>query len=173
MSDRPASGKAHITIPTDGGDFPLLELQYALTTFRGLYVRAYDATRGLRIEDFFREEIAWELSEIVLKDVARRSDSYIFSAGMDPIQEWDDIRVVDLHRENPLELLVFALAVPLAAAVILSGGKFKAGPLKVELPPIGVGIERLRKSLRPISMNELHEERTTSKFLRSPGSFDL
>ena len=57
-----------------------------------------------------------------------------------------NLEIVDIRRENPL-LIVFAGSfVALTIAVILSGGKLQAGPLKVELPPLGDGIAKLRQA---------------------------
>jgi hypothetical protein len=56
--------------------------------------------------------------------------------------------ILTIHRENPLLLILGGLAVAFAAATILSGGKFKMPGLEVELPPLGQGIEALKKAWR-------------------------
>jgi hypothetical protein len=56
--------------------------------------------------------------------------------------------VLLIHRENPTTLVVEGVGICLVLAVILSGGKFQGLGFKVELPPLGKGIEHLRKALR-------------------------
>jgi hypothetical protein len=70
-----------------------------------------------------------------------------------------DLLISDIKWENPTELIVAGIGYPLAAAVILSGGQYKLGPLSVTLPPIGQGIKKLREALKPISANEIQRPR--------------
>jgi len=62
----------------------------------------------------------------------------------------NNLVVRKISFESPLEITVCGVIVLLAVAVIFSGGKYKLGPLKVSLPPIGVGIKKLREALSPI-----------------------
>jgi hypothetical protein len=52
-----------------------------------------------------------------------------------------------LSQESPTEIVLLGVIVAMAAAVILSGGKFKLlDILKAELPPMGEGIAKLREA---------------------------
>jgi hypothetical protein len=55
----------------------------------------------------------------------------------------DDVLTSDIRRADPMEIALVGLAVALILEVVLSGGKLTLGPLQVELPPLGKGIEIL------------------------------
>jgi hypothetical protein len=157
---------AEVTIPTGGGEFPLVELQYELAWLRGLYVQSYNAQQRYQFQP--RGDVmgaGHALSQVVGND---SSDSLPLRMGVegdwevdDFVREWgfwdvapaDDLAVLNLRRENPIDILLLAIGVPLASAVILSGGKFEvgAGGLKVQLHPIGDGIAKLRRALAPLT----------------------
>lgn len=83
-----------------------------------------------------KEELTW-FAELVLPDWA------------------EDLRILTISRNSPLRITFTGIAVALAAAVIISGGSYKLGPVSAELPPLGTGIAALRKALN------LEEEKTT------------
>jgi len=60
--------------------------------------------------------------------------------------------ILNIRRENPIELILGGLLIALGGAVIISGGEFKVdiktGSVVVKLPPLGQGIEHLRRALR-------------------------
>lgn len=62
--------------------------------------------------------------------------------------EEENLKVISLKRESPLELVMAGAAIPLICALILSGGKLdvKVGPahVKIELPSIIPAIRDLR-----------------------------
>jgi hypothetical protein len=75
------------------------------------------------------------------------------NAGFEWLNPAHDLLVSKMDRTNPIELFLFGLAAPLAAAVILSGGELQVGSmLKVKLPPIGDGILKLRSALGPMTV---------------------
>jgi hypothetical protein len=83
-----------------------------------------------------KEEVAW-FAELVLPDWA------------------EDLSILTISRNSPLRITFTGIAIALAAAVIISGGSYKIGPVSAELPPLGTGIAALRKALN------LEEEKTT------------
>jgi hypothetical protein len=153
---------AEVTIPTSGGPFPLLELQYELAWLRGLYVQSYNAQQRFQFQA--RGDVigaGYALSRVVGNDSMPAGVGEEWEVD-DFVREWafwdyvapeDDLAVLDLKRQNPIDILLAAIAVPLASAVILSGGKFEVGPqgLKVQLHPIGEGIAKLRRALAPLT----------------------
>lgn len=61
-----------------------------------------------------------------------------------------------ISEESPLEIVFEGVIVAMAAAVIISGGKFKlANFLEAELPPLGTGIAKLRLALERRSKGPL------------------
>lgn len=164
---------ASLTIPTKGGDFPSLELQTMLSFFRGYYCLALD----YYLEDKpIRGDVIGIVEKITSSDQSTGGNDdnnddnlkRITNNGLLEIPYPQDLFILDIKRENPIELIVAGIGAPLAAAVILSGGQYKFGPLSVTLPPIGEGIERLREALRPFSAAEIH--RTRPQRLRSARS---
>jgi hypothetical protein len=83
----------------------------------------------------------------------------IINNGLLEIPYPQDLFIVDIKRENPIELIVEGIACVLAAAVILSGGQYKFGPIIATLPPLGEGLKKLREALQPISATEIHRQR--------------
>lgn len=56
----------------------------------------------------------------------------------------------DIRRRNPIELVFSGVSIALVVALIISGGKFELGftKLRIELPPLGEGISKLRNALK-------------------------
>ena len=162
-------------LPTDGAQISWHELQEELARFRAYYVQAVrTALRGTDkfdpiVDAFFAphhyldEPVYYELARstsLSLRD-SRFSQSRVFQLNDRDIDSDTDLYIVDLSRRNPIELVVVAVALPLVAAVIVSGGKFELGPLKVELHPLGDGVAKLRAALRPLQPLEIDRRRRT------------
>ena len=144
----------HATIPTQGGDFPAIELMVTLARLRGLYFNALeDALADLGSPD---PEVT---VKAVLTSVDRiRDQPDLELRGMTILatdyaidQDGAELIISDIQRSNPIEIYMVGLAFPLTVAVVLSGGTLQLGPLKVELPPLGKGISLLRQALLPIA----------------------
>lgn len=60
----------------------------------------------------------------------------------------DRLSIVDIKRENPLYVVFEGIGIVMAAAVVISGGEYELGPLKVKLPPLGKGIEAIMSAFR-------------------------
>ncbi len=54
-----------------------------------------------------------------------------------------------ISHESPLEFVFEGIAIAMAAAIIISGGKFKTPLFEAEMPALGDGIKRLRAALAP------------------------
>ncbi len=158
---------ALVTIPTDGGDFPALDFQLVMATFRGRYAVALQKYGG----EFRYDPV--ELNEEHIFEVSRSYVSWLpvdaaleqgIRDGLEYIAPENDLYISELRRINPIEILVLALAGPLAAAVILSGGKIEVGSLlRVQLPPIGTGVQKLREALRPTIPKKIEDIRVVRK----------
>jgi hypothetical protein len=62
----------------------------------------------------------------------------------------ESLRIVSVSKSSPLEITLIGIGIALTGAVILSGGKieFTRNGVKCALPPLGKGIEALRRALR-------------------------
>lgn len=58
----------------------------------------------------------------------------------------DEIQLIEIKKESPMEILVGGSLVLLTFGVIISGGEiaFQNGKLRCKLPPLAVGIQKLR-----------------------------
>jgi hypothetical protein len=149
-----------IVIPTAADVFPVLEFQTVLSVLRSRYLSAITYSRlGFGVDDdSYDEAFAFELAkELFWPDLMQETIIHGISRAEADIEE-DDLLLSDIKRTNPIELIVIGLAAPLAAAVILSGGKLQMGSfLKAELPPIGLGIAKLRAALQPLSPKQIDQ----------------
>jgi hypothetical protein len=124
----------------------------------GQYLQLFDKTYFTAFQ-FYRHAQSiflpkpWELAEnewtLVEQDFQRLWDSlpkyasnYRGSSGL---------QLLRIAMESPLRLVVLAVALPLTAAVIFSGGTIKVNPAKsttdCHLPPLGDCIRALREAL--------------------------
>jgi hypothetical protein len=149
---------ARLTIPTNGSEFPLLELQTVLNAFRGYYCMALD----YYLEEQSGAKDAFVIAEKIALSAPDFNDDNlqtVIDNGLLEIPYHQDLILSDIKRDNPIELILAGIGYPLAAAVILSGGQFKFGPIVARLPPIGDGIKKLREALKPISAKEIQRPR--------------
>lgn len=131
-------------IETESGPIPTKDFSYFLYLLRAAYVAGlvelpssggFEVTTDAQVMDFVAaiERRILNLSEHEITELA------LFDLHPD-----EDLTIADIHRRNPVDVVFAAVTLPLVAAVILSGGSFQLGPLKVKLPPLGTGIEKLR-----------------------------
>jgi hypothetical protein len=64
------------------------------------------------------------------------------------------LEIVSIKKNSPLEITLCGVAVALAVAITISGGRFEFSwkGIKCRVPPIGDGIYKLRKALRKNSL---------------------
>lgn len=60
----------------------------------------------------------------------------------------DRLSIININRENPISVVFECIPIVLAAAVVISGGEYELGPLKVKLPPLGEGIKAIISAFR-------------------------
>jgi len=132
-------------IETAWGPISVWEFSNFLYLFRAAYAAASDllrqsewpllATDGPELEGF-------------LVALRHRLPTYgpreIVHLASKPLPE--ELTILDLSRRNPVHIEFGGLATALVAAVILSGGSLKLGPIRAKLPPIGTGIAALREA---------------------------
>ena len=135
-----------LAFETNGGPVDLTQLGDFLLLFRGAYVASIRPLSRLDVDAVTRNpEDALTLVQRRLRRLRVRQLDQLFTSELGE----DALTATTISRDNPLKITVSGLAAALAAAVILSGGRFGGFGIEVELPPLGVGIESLREALSP------------------------
>jgi hypothetical protein len=142
---------ASITIPTDGGDFSAAEFAEELLIFDKLYrLSASQHASFVDLQTEIQDEPAradWVAQTVVnrFSPVFSYTPQTLLTTEIPMPPDVQSLRIVDIYRRNPIEVIAACVAVPLAAAVIISGGKIQFGPLlRVELAPLGDGLAKIR-----------------------------
>lgn len=132
-----------VVIETDGKPIDVADLAEFLYHFRALYAAALHVDRdGIEFpnEENLRpvlNKVERELKELDWRDITSLAYADLGER---------TLGIIDIKRENPLTIVFEGVVIVLAIAVVLSGGKYKLGPLSVELPPLGEGITKLRQA---------------------------
>ena len=141
-----------LTFETDAGAFDITQLGDFLLLFRGAYAASMSSLSPLTIDEVTRErEFTVALVQKHLRSLRISRLNQLFESDLGD----DTLTATTISRNGPLKITVSGLAVALAAAVMLSGGRFSALGIEVELPPIGVGIRSLREALSPTDPTRL------------------
>ncbi len=144
----PVTTKEATRINTETGPIPVGDFSYFLYLFRAAYVAGIKANgSNFPNENFIKDEVE-ELSNIVQENLLRKSKREITFLSFHKLPIHEDLTILDIKRENPLDVIFGGIAIAFTVAVILSGGKFELTKdgLKVELPPLGEGIKSLRNA---------------------------
>jgi len=144
----PVTTKEATRINTETGPIPVSDFSYFLYLFRAAYVAGIKANRNnFPNENFIKDDVE-KLSDIVKKDLSHKSKRDITFLSFHKLPIHEDLTILDIKRENPLDVIFGGISIAFAIAVILSGGKFELTKdgLKVELPPLGKGIRSLRNA---------------------------
>jgi len=135
---------ASVEIQTDGAPIDAWEFNYFLYLFIATYVAASQRVLESGLSVHSPEQEFYRVAETIKPELTG-----IDGLGMAQLARKDlpyNLTIVDIRRENPLEIVFGGIAVALALAVIISGGEFKGPGFKAKLPPLGAGIERLRSA---------------------------
>jgi hypothetical protein len=143
MGDR---NEMRLTIDTDGGPISFVEFSDFILHFRAAYVLTLEVMKD------YPSAGQWASAEDFARFIAERKRPIsvlgLFGIGRHPTAPDEDLQLLDIRRENPLEWVVTGVVGALTVAVILSGGEIRFPGFRAKLPPLGTGIEALRKSLR-------------------------
>ena len=137
-------------IDTASGPISVMELSYFLYHFRVAYVAALHVRDERGIKEISSEEEADMFANEVAEYLSKIDTFQIRNFALLQLIDNEDLTFLNINRRNPLDIVFGGVAIALTAAVILSGGDFKLGPLHVKLPPLGKGIAELRKALKGI-----------------------
>jgi len=142
--------KAETRIDTETGPIPVRDFSYFLYLFRAVYVVAiqvYEEHFNENLTEYTEDNVK-KLSNIVKKRILYKSTRNISHLFFHELPISKDLTILDIKRENPLDVIFSGIPIALAVAVIFSGGKLeltKTG-IKIELPPLGEGIRSLRNA---------------------------
>lgn len=155
-------GSAHqeprlsLTIGTDGSGIPLRDLARFFELLRAAYVRCLwvklpDPAKSPSEDAAIYQQVA----EIALANGPSLRGYTLDAVGGSDLPSGRDLLLLDIRRENPLELVLGGVGVALAAAVIISGGEVKVGVTGIhfKVNSLGDGIKKIKaafskKSLR-------------------------
>jgi len=137
--------KAETRIDTETGPIPVRDFSYFLYLFRAVYVAAIQVYEKNHFNENLTEDNVKKLSDIVKKIILRKSTSHLSHLFFYKLPISKDLTILDIKRENPLDVIFSGIPIALAVAVIFSGGKLELTKIgmKVELPPLGEGIRSL------------------------------
>ncbi|WP_155635602.1 hypothetical protein [Burkholderia cepacia] len=133
-------------IDTDGTPIPLGDLSYFLYLLRALYVAGYKDIPGQG--DLTPDSIdqAHLLARSIVHNISGNPRRFAAYAS-EKLSEKEDIRVVDIYRQNPLSILLEGIPLLLMACMIVAGGAFALNPKAVELPKLRTMIANIRNSI--------------------------
>lgn len=132
---------------TEPGPIPLKDFGEFFTLFRAAYAATLDSL--VASGDFGSREpldSPDRLVRLTSDHLQTLSNSDINRLVTRPLAV--EPSILQIHRENPIELVLSGLLIAFAGAVIISGGEFRMPGVVVKLPPLGQGIEHLRRALR-------------------------
>lgn len=144
--------EVEVTLNSDGKPIPVQHFSEFFTLLRVCYILALEETK---FEMDSGGDVAIDLS------VEHISESILYRAGSLTKSEFNEIAaktlpteeelcIQDIARRNPIDVVFVGIGIALTAALIVSGGKFEFGltKLKIELPPLGEGIAKLKKAFK-------------------------
>ncbi|SFV65776.1 hypothetical protein MNB_SM-6-240 [hydrothermal vent metagenome] len=142
----PVTAKEATRINTETGPIPVSDFSYFLYLFRAAYVAGIKASRNNFPNENFEKSDVKKLTNIVQENLLHKSKRDITFLSFYKLPPHEDLTILDIKRENPLDVIFGGISIAFAVAVILSGGKFELTKdgLKVELPSLGDGIRSLR-----------------------------
>jgi hypothetical protein len=144
--------KVEVTIQSDGKPVPIAHFASYFFWLRATYALAleqYEFELDENSGDVVVKDItAQELSTIVMFEAASLSSSKIHQLAYKFLPPEEDLFLDDISRENPFDVVFMGIGVALAAALIVSGGKFEITPvkIKIEIPALGEGISKIMQA---------------------------
>ncbi|ANB96718.1 hypothetical protein CGI99_24630 [Vibrio parahaemolyticus] len=143
-----------VTINSDGRPVPLNQFSEYFSLLRACYVLALDEVQfqfdGDDGDVMVAEMTATEVSELIASRASTLTPREVERLASTELAPHEELYLQNIMRRNPFEVVFLGIGIALTAALIVSGGKFEFGltKLKIEIPPLGEGIEKLRKAFR-------------------------
>ena len=141
-----------VTINSDGNPVPIKQFSDYFTLLRVCYILALDEVK-FEMEDSGDIAVDIEveyLSGAILHHASSLSAKDFNKIAAQALPPNEELYIKHIERRNPFEIVFLGMGVALTAALIVSGGKFEFGltKLKIEIPPLGEGIAKLRKAFK-------------------------
>ncbi|SNS29037.1 hypothetical protein [Pseudomonas segetis] len=144
--------EVEVTINSDGRPVPINQFSEYFQLLRVCYILALEEVRFEMEDD---GDIAVNTSVEHLSGAILHHASSLSAAGFNRLTKQmlstqEELYIQDIMRRNPFEIVFLGIGVALTAALIVSGGKFEFGltKLKIEIPPLGEGIAKLKKAFK-------------------------
>ena len=139
-----------VTIRSDGRPVPLNQFSDYFELLRACYVLALEEAH-FELEDdgdVIVDVTAEHIAESILHRASALSSRDIDLLAKKQLSTHEELYLQTIMRRNPFEVVFLGIGVALTAALIVSGGKFEFGltKLKIEIPPLGEGIYKIRKA---------------------------
>lgn len=147
------SEEVDVKIQSDGKPVPIHLFSDYFHLLRGCYVLALeevefemDGEGDVAVAEVTQEYVA----EAIAHRMATLTPSEFNKKAKQALSVKEELYLNDIMRRNPFEVVFFGVAIALTAALIVSGGKFEFGltKLKIEIPPLGEGIKKIRNAFK-------------------------
>lgn len=144
--------KVEVTILSDGEPVPTRQFSEYFTLLRVCYILALEEAKFEMEDDGdVAVDISVEhISEAILHHAGSLSRAEFNRLSSQSLPREEELYLQDISRRNPFEIVFLGIGIALTAALIVSGGKFEFSPtkLKIEIPPLGEGIAKLRNAFK-------------------------
>jgi hypothetical protein len=144
--------KVEVTINSDGKPVPIQQFSEFFTLLRVCYILALEEAKFEMEDD---GDVAVDLSvehisEAILHHARSLTKSEFNKIAVQTLPREEELYLQDIARRNPFDVVFMGIGIALTAALIVSGGKFEFGltKLKIEIPPLGEGIAKLKKAFK-------------------------
>jgi hypothetical protein len=144
--------KVEVTINSDGKPVPIQQFSEFFTLLRVCYILALEEAKFEMEDD---GDVAVDLSlehisEAILHHAGSLTKSEFNKIAVQTLPREEELYLQDIARRNPFDVVFMGIGIALTAALIVSGGKFEFGltKLKIEIPPLGEGIAKLKKAFK-------------------------
>ena len=144
--------QVEVTINSDGKPVPIQQFSEFFTLLRVCYILALEEVKFEMEDD---GDVAVDLSvehisEAILYHAESLTKSEFNKIAVQTLPREEELYLQDIARRNPFDVVFMGIGIALTAALIVSGGKFEFGltKLKIEIPPLGEGIAKLKKAFK-------------------------
>ena len=141
-----------VTIASDGKPVPIHQFSEYFTLLRVCYILALEEVRFEMEEDgdIAVDTSVEHLSGAILHHARSMSTADFNRLASQKLPPDEELYLQNIMRRNPFDVVFLGIGVALTAALIVSGGKFEFGltKLKIEIPPLGEGILKLKNAFK-------------------------
>lgn len=141
-----------VVINTDGRAISFREFNLFINKLNSIYtfavVELNTATSPISINEKGLSK-ATEVAAKIESSLSKITDEQLELYSNIELSREQELSFINIRRRNPIEIVFSCISIALVGALIVSGGKFELGltKLKIELPPIGEGIAKIKSAL--------------------------